>query len=326
MPSLKRRLRPLLRHPTVRRLRRRVAIVVRHHRLRPSRITIEGTERVLHVDPRDPRGWRLVTGGGRGPQPKLIDLWVALVRGLEPDTAIDVGVNYGEFLFPLTYPPGTRIIGIEANRRLATWIDRSVAEHPDGRRMEVRYALASDAPADAADFWIDPTWSGRSTAAIAGPADPGLVHDDPPALAIDDLFGPGAAPVGGLVFKIDTEGYEATVLRGMAATLDAATWSVGIIEFDTRHLARSGVDPADVLAELVHRFLVLPLDPGAGAVGQVDPADPWASLQALSGDGTGLVSADLLLVSDPATRERVTPLLPGGLRTAAGPGPSPAAP
>ena len=103
-----------------------------------------------------------------------------------------------------------------------------------------------------------------------------------------------------LVFKIDTEGWEAQVLRGMVGLLEQVPWSFGMIEFYADHLERAGTSAEELLGWLVERFIVAPLDELAKPVGRVDPNDPWNSLQSLVAPVNGIVQ-DLLLVSDEAT-------------------------
>lgn len=265
----------------------------------------------MFVDPKDARGWRLVVGTGRGPQPGLIDLWCDLIAKLDPSVVIDVGVNYGEFLLPPAYPGTTRVIGVEANRHLAKWLDRSIAEHPDRAQIEVFYALASDQAAEGVDFWIDPDWSGRSTAAVATSASDRLVRDQASAITIDSLFELDRSPVGGVTFKVDTEGWEAHVLRGMTGLLDAATWSIGMIEFHADAIGQAGDDAKDVLVWLTERFVVTALDRSGKPIARVDPTDPWPSLRSMAPEIDGTVRVDLLLASDEQTIESA------GVRTAA---------
>lgn len=55
-----------------------------------------------------------------------------------------------------------------------------------------------------------------------------------------------------VVFKIDVEGYEGHVLRGMEETLTKCQDAMGVLEFDTEYLQRAGTSPEAVL-ETLHR-------------------------------------------------------------------------
>jgi FkbM family methyltransferase len=68
-------------------------------------------------------------------------------------------------------------------------------------------------------------------------------------VALDDLL----SDISIDLIKIDTDGYEAEVLRGLARTLDRSAPLV-FIEFSPRHLRRIGkIEPRDVLGQLVSK-------------------------------------------------------------------------
>jgi hypothetical protein len=116
-----------------------------------------------------------------------------------------------------------------------------------------------------------------------------------PAFPIDDLLDTSRG-VGGLLYKIDTEGWEAQVLRGMSSTLELARWSIGIIEFDSENLERAGDDPVEVLAEIAKGSVVAVLHL-SGTLERLDAYSPWASLQAIAATGENM-RVDLLRASD----------------------------
>ena len=234
--SLRRRLRPV---------RRRLLILRATHRWRPDRIRLVPTGHVLHVDPADERGWRIVEGLGRGHQPALLALWRAAIEELQPALALDVGVNYGEFLIGTRYPTGCRVVGIEPNPALAPIVDRSVRAHPDRRAITVHQVLASDAQGELT-LSIDPLWSGTASAAATVTRDGRPPQERTvPARTLDSLALDPAAD-GPMVFKIDVEGWEERVLAGMSGLRIRHRPAVGLIEFDPDHLRRAGSDPRTV--------------------------------------------------------------------------------
>ena len=74
-----------------------------------------------------------------------------------------------------------------------------------------------------------------------------------PVTSVDAVLGIGPLPKT-LVFKIDVEGYEGHVLRGMQRTLAAAATAVGFIEFDPDMLTRAGEDMGQLWDTLQSHF------------------------------------------------------------------------
>lgn len=194
------------------------------------------------VDPGDPRGWEIVRGLGRGHQPALIDLWRRAVRALAPDVVVDVGANYGEMVLSGSYPRGTRALAVEANPRVAACLRRGMAAHPDSSRIELHQVLASDVDGGTAILHVDPRWSGSASVALQGD---GLVAVEAPVRTIDHLVG-GDLTGHDWVVKVDAEGWEAHILRGMHRSLQTAASTVLVVEFDPEHLRRAGTEPGDL--------------------------------------------------------------------------------
>jgi len=170
------------------------------------------------------------------------------VGALEPEAVIDVGANYGEFLFLPTYSPSARVIGIEANPSLLPYLERSCSLHPNCGQIELYSALAGPVSEGSVDFYVDQRWSGRSSA---------LLHKtirEPERtrvqrLAVDSLFAATGQPRC-LLFKIDVEGYEPEVLAGMTDVLSASERALGILECNDQLLKELGTSRAAFLSEL----------------------------------------------------------------------------
>lgn len=248
---LRRRLAATPLTPALRRARRRAEILRRTGRLHPDHIDLAASGNRIFVDPHDRRGRVIVDGLGRGNQPALIALWQAAIRAVAPTLVIDVGANYGEFVLNGRYPAPVRVLAIEANPAIVPILRRSIADHPDGSRIELHPVLATDHDAGTAVLRIDPTWSGSAGTGLDRAA------DGSPTMArtvarrtVDSLVGPPDAP-GAVVVKIDTEGSEREVLAGMAEVLAAASTVVALVEFDPAHLRRAGTDPDALFAELL---------------------------------------------------------------------------
>lgn len=240
----------LLRSPTVRTARRRLAVVRQTGRWRPDHIRLVPSGQEIYVDPRDARGWEIVRGLGRGHQPALIALWTRAVAELEPSLAVDVGANYGELLLSARYPVGCLAHAVEANPRVVPALRRSIAAHPDAGRIALHPCLAGRHDGGSATLQVDPAWSGTAATALAQGRDGRpLVAVDVAVRTVDALVGNPELP-GPVVAKVDTEGAEPDVLAGMATLLARAPAVVAIVEFDPEILRRAGADPAALFAAL----------------------------------------------------------------------------
>jgi FkbM family methyltransferase len=218
-------------------------IVWKYRRLRPTELHLFGSDNVIHVDPADPRGRALLRSEARG-QSSLKKTWQWAISTLRPAAVLDVGANYGEFLYLPEYEVGTRVVGVEANSRLIPFLEASRARHPNRDQIELVSAAAGSQVRSGTAFLLDKTWSGRSSV---------IRHDtlrevetiEVPMVTMDSLFDGGAPKT--LVFKVDVEGYEGEVLRGMQGVLGQASEALGIIEFNPTLLTDAGESPQGFL-------------------------------------------------------------------------------
>lgn len=272
---------------TVRQARRQLAIVRQTRQLRPDHIALAASGHTIHVDPSDRRGREIVRGLGRGHQPALLELWRRAVECTDPAIVLDVGANYGEFVLNARYPARARVLAVEANPRVVPRLQRSIADHPDGTRIELHPVLAADHDGGRATLLVDPRWSGSAGTSLDRTQDgDDLVELVVPVRTIDALVAAGPAPSGALLVKIDTEGSEAEVLAGMEAVLADAAEVVAIVEFDPEHLRRRGTDPETLFATLVQLGRCWAVDWDGGAIAAAQPP---------------VTAADLVVVTRPAT-------------------------
>jgi FkbM family methyltransferase len=222
-------------------------ILRRFGRLRPDRFVLAGSTNSIFVDSREPRGRAILRNAGGG-QPSSKAVWRWALDSGQPDLVLDVGANYGEFVFLPDYSPGTRVIGIEANPHLYEHLQRSLAIHPSRAQIELYCALAARSDGDDTTFYLDGGWSGRSSA---------VLHDSlvqptaiqVPTISVDSLFVDSPSPAT-VLFKIDVEGYESEVLAGMTRLLAGASAVLGIVECNERFLADVGISLGDFLDQL----------------------------------------------------------------------------
>lgn len=212
---------------------------------------------VLACNPHDPRvRKKLIHDTVRYNIPRNRAFWNDAVNTLQPQTAIDIGVNYGECLFTASYPPGSRALGFEANPNLQPYLERSKANHPQSEQISLHIGLVGDAHNQTADFHIDTRWSGSSTAMPREENSERYTTIQMPAFSIDGVIDDLSHGIENLLFKIDVEGYESFVLSGMTSVLEQAKWGVGYVEFHASSAEAAGLDLATYFEGLQARFHV----------------------------------------------------------------------
>ncbi len=275
----------------------------------PSVVQLPGSTGRIHIDPDDPRAWKILAMAPLfGRLARNQTYWQQACSRLSPTLALDIGLNFGECLFSATYSPTTELHAFEANPQLQPYVTKSRAEHPAREQMHLHFGLVSDRPGPDAEFYVDRRWSGTSTA-IAGlrPDDAErfqVVHV--PVLSVDSTLANSSSmtPGGTLIFKIDVEGYESRVLRGMQQTLAAPRWAVGLIEFDTQLLKKAGESLDEYVDDLTRQFQVYAFVDRQGA----RPVRNRAELQRLFRKPE--FHTDLLLIAGDAD-ERVSAFVSG---------------
>lgn len=227
------------RFPPLRTAVHNIDLLRKYGRLKPERMTLHGSGNAIFVNPSEPRGRALLRNFGTG-QPGTKTLWRRALVSMQPNVVLDVGANYGEFLFLATYEEGTRVVGIEADPELYAYLVRSRAVHPNQQQIELHCALAGAEDGRETPFFVDTAWSGRSSA---------LAHDTiigaktvmVSSVTVDSILAVMSGEPLRLLFKVDVEGYEPEVLRGMSTTLNKATCLFGIIECNEQLFRKLGV-------------------------------------------------------------------------------------
>lgn len=220
-------------------LKARVLIFAQYRRMHPAFFTMPGGTQRFYVDPREPRGMALLQSRGVG-QGVGKTIWRAALDQLRPNIVIDVGANYGEFLFCCQPSPHARCIAIEANPDLYGYLQKSLADCTWRDQVQLICGLAAERTGADTPFYVDKSWSGRSSAIPGRIAVDGMIMAR--SVALDDLIEDSSTT--SLVFKIDVEGYEFSVLRGMAKALANSSGFFGIVEFNPDFIRRAGEIPA----------------------------------------------------------------------------------
>lgn len=278
-------------HASTQRLTEDIDLLLKYGRFRPERVSLPSSSQSIFVDPRENRG-RAILRGRAGGQPKIKAIWSAAIAVLDPAVVLDVGANYGEFVFAPSFRSARRIVAVEANPALMPWLERSRQVHPARDRIELVCALASETAGADVVFYVDTRWSGRSSTLL----DPNNEHVRArrvPTTTVDTLLADERARGGALVFKIDVEGHETEVLGGMTETLRALRPHAGILEWNSEFLRKAGHEPPAVFARLAEGHVVHAVRPD----GQVGLVDSVAAADAFFAgrEGDLLVATDLEL-------------------------------
>lgn len=182
----------------------------------------------------------------------------ALLRALvhEGDTFVDVGANNGYFtvLAQGRVRPQGRVIAVEPNpgafQRLQTNIRLNQAEGI----VDARHCAAGEKPGRTT-LYVHPFEDGWGGVEPVRP--PSFLRFPTEVVPLDGIVPPSPS----LVVKIDVEGFEPAVLRGMARTVRETPNLAVIVEWN-RHYANQEMWEALSSDLRVYRILPSPEDPG----------------------------------------------------------------
>jgi FkbM family methyltransferase len=258
----------------------------------PDKITLPCSS-ILYVNSEENRGRALLINNGIT-QKRLTNFWAKSVNQYKPDLVIDVGVNYGECIFSAIYPSHTTIYGIEANSHLLKYINRSKDEHPNNAQITIINAVASDTDGEEKIFYIDKHWSGTSSATYA-PSHNMIEKVSIKSVNIDALVS-NERTFEKILFKVDVEGYESFVLKGMTNLLKSSETIVGFIEFNSEYIEKLEICVDEYLNFLKTHFFVYVFKEDDALVNATNLK--IIDLQNLF--GTKYIHTDLILAKDPS--------------------------
>ena len=185
------------------------------------------------------------------------------------DVVIDVGAHIGLIGVELVRHVGDtgHVVLVEPNPRSAEAARRTLVSNGFSNRFSL-HVVAGGAKAGRANYFFGSNSMLGSLAAQDGPQ---LGVLDVPVTPLDDIVTPGQ--VVSLV-KIDAEGWENEVAKGMARVCRESPDILIVAEFAASHLARTGVSPQDWFNDFARHGLsdIALIDDHTGALSGCDIA------------------------------------------------------
>ena len=242
-------------HPKTWKLLIDLGVLIKFKTLNNNKISNKVTlpsSNIIFVNTNENRGKALLISNGVT-QKRLTNFWSKAVNEYLPDLVLDVGVNYGECIFSTNYSNHTKIYGIEANRDLIKYIQRSREIHPNKAQIKILNVFAADKEEDKT-FYVDKHWSGTSSAAYR-PSHGMIEQTTVKSVTIDSIIEEDFTDKT-ILFKVDVEGYEAFALKGMTKLINSSASALGFIEFNSEYMEKSGANINDFLQFLNKYFSV----------------------------------------------------------------------
>jgi FkbM family methyltransferase len=204
----------------------------------------------------------------------------------EGDWAVDVGANIGATVLPAARQVGPtgRVIAVEPASRVGTLLRRSILMNGLQDRISLHACAAGEAEGRA-ELNLGPITGHSSLLALpeANRTEPVEVRP------LDDLVEPGQAI---RLVKLDAEGFELRIRRGMGRIIADNPALAVLVEFGPTHLDRAGVSVESWLAEM--------LAPDFTAY-EVDESDGSLRSLRVKTELRAVFSVNLLLLRQPPT-------------------------
>ncbi len=187
--------------------------------------------RRLYVDGNDWRGVSLIAhGGDLGPTTRR--MWNLLLDAAPWTHVIDVGANYGEMLIDYDPAPGVRVVAVEPNPHVRRHLERSLRE---ARRPVEIVAKAISDQDGRIELVVDRTWSGVSAVALDPRETRGhrVETIEVETVTLRTLLTDSRPDREKRVLvKVDVEGHEPAVLRGLGGAAHGYASFAALIEID----------------------------------------------------------------------------------------------
>lgn len=242
----------------------------------------------IYVDLFDARGRRLAVNGIL--ETHICKLWIILAQVWQPDMVIDIGANYGEVGLSCLYEGG-KIFLIEPNLAVYNKLRKSALSHPNRKSINVINRAVTDNATSGRQqtLYVNRNWSGVST--LTRNEDRNWIPQKTRCITIDALL--ESDSVNNLLCKIDVEGAELKVLRGMERTLKKSQSTCILIELNKASLKAQGENPQELIETLQEYGNLYMIGDGETA--------PVASLSVFNKNilnESASAKTDLLMISD----------------------------
>jgi FkbM family methyltransferase len=221
--------------------------------------------------------------GGRL-EPGTIKVLTALLR--EGDYTIDVGAHIGLTVLPTARKvgPAGRVIALEPGSRALGLLRQSMALNFVGERV-LLYPFAAGERHGTAQLNIGQTIGHSSLLPLPGSENTEAAE----VRSVDSLVPPGQNV---RLAKLDAEGFEPQVWRGMQRLITENPDLIVLVEFGPEHLRRAGISIGDWLAEFqAPGFTAYEVDEMTGDIRALKPMAELARVH----------SVNLLLLRQPPT-------------------------
>lgn len=145
------------------------------------------------------------------------------------------------------------VFGVGANPSIWPYIHRTLAKRADRANFTIIESAASDRSESVIRFWLSSGGSGTSTTVqpTVRVADCQVI--DVPAVRLDERITPRGDR---LLLKIDVEGADLRVLRGLSRVIDATASTLAIVEYCPDRLRDAGEDLSSVATQLCDQYSV----------------------------------------------------------------------
>ena len=170
----------------------------------------------IYVDASDERGQRMIECGGSF-NPPAVHMWQSVLARGDWTHVVDIGANYGEMLVGVDLPPRAKVFAVEPNPRVLPYLRRTLRE----ATLDVEIvAKAVAAHSGTVSLLVDKQWSGTTRLAHRGETlgDRRYELIEVAATTLAALLDDGGGGIRAAV-KIDVEGHEPEILRGVAPIL-----------------------------------------------------------------------------------------------------------
>jgi FkbM family methyltransferase len=175
-----------------------------------------------------------------------------IAKRLQPRLFLDIGANYGfSSLIHFANNPECKFVLVEPNPHLISYIRHNL-KHAGCNKFTIHNSICSSQQAPHASFAIHPTYSQDSR--VSGP--PSWQRVEVSSVTIDSLSAdvPLDTPI---LIKIDTQGYEESVLAGGRRLLSTSRSWLMKVEFGPRWLESQGTNPVKFLQSIVASYQVV---------------------------------------------------------------------